>query len=119
MKLRSALLAATVLAAAPVAAQAQAISGLYIGAGAGVGFMQDQHITRTTFPQVAAVPLAATNLGGNRSVGMGAGFAGVVSVGYGLGNGLRRELEGGVNQNRFQSAKGTATVGRASFGGAE
>jgi len=35
MNLRSALLAATILAAAPIAAKAQAISGLYIGAGAG------------------------------------------------------------------------------------
>ena len=42
MKLRSALLAATVLAAAPIAAKAQAISGLYIGAGAGANFMQNE-----------------------------------------------------------------------------
>ena len=35
MKLRSALLAATVLAAVPMVAKAQAVSGLYIGAGAG------------------------------------------------------------------------------------
>ena len=50
MKLRSALLAATVLAAAPVAAKAQAISGLYIGAGAGADFMQNQTIQPDLVP---------------------------------------------------------------------
>ncbi len=120
MKLRSALLAATVLAAAPVAAQAQAISGLYIGAGAGADFMQNQTITRTTFPQTGGVvPTAGTNLTGRRSVQMGAGFAGEVSVGYGLGNGLRVELEGAFNQNRFKKIGGNAAVGTASFGGDE
>ena len=37
MTLRKALLAATVLAL-PVAAQAQPVSGLYVGAGAGVNY---------------------------------------------------------------------------------
>ena len=119
MKLRSALLAATVLAAAPVAAQAQAVSGLYIGAGAGVNFMQDQRINQTRFPQVAGVPVSATNITGSRSVGMGAGFTGVVAIGYGLGNGLRLELEGGFKQNRFKDAGGNGQVGRAGFGGDE
>ncbi|MDT7951273.1 MAG: OmpA family protein [Acetobacteraceae bacterium] len=119
MKLRSALLAATVLAAAPVAAQAQAVSGLYIGAGAGVNFMQDQRINQTRFPQVATVPLAATNLTGSRSVGMGPGFVGVVSVGYGLGNGLRLEIEGGYRQNRFKSVGGNGFVGSTGFSGDE
>ena len=119
MKLRSALLAATVLAAAPVAAQAQAISGLYIGAGAGVDFMQNQTLDRTRLPQVATVPTSATNLLGRRTINMGPGFAGVVSVGYGLGNGLRFELEGGFDQSRFKKAGGSAVVGVANFGGDE
>jgi OOP family OmpA-OmpF porin len=119
MKLRSALLAATVLAAAPVAAQAQAVSGLYIGAGAGANFMQDQRINQTTFPQVAGVPISATNIRGSRSVNMGTGFTGVVSVGYGLGNGLRLELEGGFKQNRFQKVGGNSQVGVANFSGDE
>ena len=118
MKLRSALLAATVLAAAPVAAQAQAISGLYIGAGAGADFMTPETINRTTFPQTA-VPVAGTNLGGRRSVSLTAGVAGEVSVGYGLGNGLRLELQGGFNQNRFKTAGGNANVGVAGMRGDE
>ena len=63
MKLRSALLAATVLAAAPVVAKAQAISGLYIGAGAGANFMQPERIDNVTF--AGAVPAAALRTGFN------------------------------------------------------
>ena len=112
MKLRSALLAATVLAAAPVAAKAQAISGLYIGAGAGANFMQDEKINSVGFPQVAGVPISAVNSGlGGRTANLGAGFIGVVSVGYGLGNGLRLEVEGNIRQNRFRNAGNGVSYG--------
>ena len=114
MKLRSALLAATVLAAAPVAAKAQAISGLYIGAGAGANFMQDQSLKSITFPEVRGTPVAASGFGGfNPSVEMDTGFIGVLSLGYGLGNGLRLELEGSYRSNKFQK------VGAAAAGGDE
>ncbi len=111
MKLRSALLAATVLAAAPVAAKAQAISGLYIGAGAGANFMQETKLTSTSFPQLSS-PLT-NGFNTNGSVDLNPGFVGVVSVGYGLGNGLRLEIEGGYRQNRFKSLNGRG------FGGDE
>ena len=114
MKLRSALLAATVLAVAPVAAKAQAISGLYIGAGAGVNFMQDQTLKSITFPEVRTTPVAASGFGGiNTGINMDTGYLGVVSVGYGLGNGLRIELEGSYRSNRFKG------VGGAGFRGDE
>jgi hypothetical protein len=58
MKLRSALLAATILAA-PIAAKAEAISGLYIGAGAGANFLQNENVKAVGFPN-AGIPL--TNL---------------------------------------------------------
>ncbi|HYZ64418.1 MAG TPA: OmpA family protein [Acetobacteraceae bacterium] len=102
MKLRSALLAATILAAAPVAAKAQAISGLYIGAGAGVNFMQNQTLKSVAFPNQAVAPFNVFTpgiIGGN--VRMDDGFVGVLSVGYGLGNGLRFEVEGSFRQNKF------------------
>ena len=86
MKLRSALLAATVLVA-PVAAKAQAISGLYIGAGAGANFLQNETVTGVAYPQR---PAGTVGTGFNRStVRLDTGFIGVASVGYGLGNGLR------------------------------
>ncbi len=127
MKLRSALLAATILAAAPVAAKAQAISGLYIGAGAGANFMQDQSITKVGFPNLG-IPEISTGGNGisNTSVRMDTGFIGVVSVGYGLGNGLRFEVEGSYRSNKFGSVGNDSSSGsnsgvnrRASAGGDE
>ena len=109
MKLRSALLAATVLAA-PVAAKAEAVSGVYIGAGAGVNFMQNQHIKSLKFPQQQGI---GTQAGRSSDVEMDPGFAGMVSVGYGLGNGLRLELEGDYRQNKFKRASGLTALDRA------
>jgi OOP family OmpA-OmpF porin len=95
MSLRKALLAATVLAL-PVAAQAQPITGLYVGAGAGVNWLMETDLT----PQGA---LGAYS-GGNADFEYG--FAGVVSVGYGFGNGVRVELEGSYRQNEISGVTG-------------
>jgi len=104
MKLRNALLAATVLAAAPVAAKAQAISGLYIGAGAGVNFLQDESISSLSFPNRRDI-VFGNNTGG-ANVKFDAGFVGVASVGWGFGNGLRVELEGGWRTNKLSGLSG-------------
>ncbi len=79
MQRRSALLAA-VVAALPLAARAQPVSGLYVGGGAGFNLPENP-------------PLAS---GGH--VLPGDGFAGLGSVGYGLGNGFRFELEGSYRE---------------------
>ncbi len=47
MQLRSALLAATVLAT-PIAASAQPVTGLYVGAGAGVNIMPNIQVNPDT-----------------------------------------------------------------------
>jgi hypothetical protein len=44
MNLKKVLLAATVLAL-PVAAQAQPVTGLYLGAGAGLNFLQESDVS--------------------------------------------------------------------------
>ena len=77
MKLRSALVAASLLAL-PAAAIAQPVDGLYVGAGAGYNYLQDQSVKS----------------GGSGNVHGGGGFIGLASVGYGFGNGLRVELQG-------------------------
>jgi len=109
MKLRNALLAATVLAAAPVAAKAQAISGLYIGAGAGVNFLQDENVNSISFPNrsdiVFGTPTVGNNTGGV-NVKFDAGFVGLASVGWGFGNGLRVELEGAWRTNKLSGLSG-------------
>ena len=110
MKLRSALLAATILVA-PVAAKAQAISGLYIGAGAGANFLQDERIQSVRFPQ-ANVAFPGF---GSRTVRLDTGFVGVASVGYGLGNGLRLEIEGGYRSNKFTSVGRNVSPGFPRF----
>jgi len=85
MSLRKALLAATVLSL-PLAAQAQPVSGLYVGAGVGANFRMD------------------TSGSGVKVTSNNPGWVGLGSIGYGFGNGLRAELEGNYrsnNVNRF------------------
>ena len=106
MKLRSALLAATVLVA-PVAAKAQAVNGLYVGAGVGANFLQNEHVNSIRFPQLPGQP-RVNNLGNIR---FDTGFVGLGSVGYGLGNGLRLEVEGSYRQNKLTSLARTQPAG--------
>jgi len=98
MTLRATLLMATMMAT-PLAAQAQAISGVYIGVGAGVNFLQDER-------------LRSANIGGS-SIDLGKaplqfdpGYRGLVSIGYGLGNGLRVEIEGDYFHNSLSGGGG-------------
>ncbi len=104
MKLRSALVAATILAL-PVAANAQAVKGIYMGAGAGVNLMQQETVN--------AIPGIATTSGKfNTTVGP----AFVLSLGYGFGNGLRAEVEGSYRYNTLNNLTG---FGNVSTGGAK
>ncbi len=110
MRLRHALLAATVLASpllAPGHVLAQPISGLYVGAGAGGNFLQQQRVQAS--PGLGLPPTRmATDFGG----------AGVFSVGYGFGNGVRVELEGDIRYNRVRQINGfTNGVGPTASGG--
>jgi len=94
MKLRSALVAATMLAL-PVAANAQAVNGIYVGAGAGVNIMQQEEVT--------GVPGLTTTSG---KFGSTVGPAVVLSLGYGFGNGLRAEIEAGYRYNTLNNMSG-------------
>ena len=120
MKLRSVLLAATVLAL-PAAAFAQPVDGLYVGAGLGYNYLQP--LKGNLFLQdaaVAAVPGQAGNT--NTKVGSGklsgdGGFVGVASVGYGLGNGFRVEVEGDYRQDHQRITSGSTPTGLPVAGG--
>jgi OmpA-OmpF porin, OOP family len=79
MRLRSASLAIGLLAA-PLAAKAQPFQGLYIGGAAGYNLPEND-------------PIAHDGL-----IKPGGGFAGIGSVGYGLGNGFRFEVEGNYRE---------------------
>jgi len=89
MQLRGALLAAGLLAL-PIVASAQPVTGLYMGGGVGVNLMQDEHVKNS----------------GGVNLGSDVGPAGVLSLGWGLGNGLRFELEGDFRANKFSSSGG-------------
>ena len=99
MNLRNALMAAAVMAAplaiAPSTVQAQALNGVYIGAGAGVNWMAG----------------TKANPGGVSVKSDGVGFVGLGSIGYGFGNGVRVELEGNY---RYQGIKIAGVKGRNS-----
>jgi outer membrane protein OmpA-like peptidoglycan-associated protein len=91
MSLKKALLAATLLSL-PLAAQAQPITGVYVGAGAGYNYLQDADIEPKRGP-------------GKIEAEFDHGFGGVVSVGFGFGNGLRAEVEGNYRQNDVDQLK--------------
>ena len=101
---RTTLLAATLLAAPtllPGAAQAQPVTGLYIGGAGGGNFLQRE------FNRNVRVNGVRTPIGGTAS--FDAGGVGLASIGYGLGNGFRVELEGDY---RYNHVSGSGTRGR-------
>ncbi len=111
--LRVPLLAGTILGL-PACVLAQPIQGLYIGAGAGGNYLQQEKV------------LASPGLGlAQKNFATDIGGVGVGSVGYGFGNGLRIEVEGDVRHNRVRQISGfvngsgpTASGGdQFSFGG--
>ncbi len=91
MQLRT-LLAASAAVALPSLAMAQPISGLYVGAGALYNYKQTEH--------TQASPGAGLSSGALRFDA--GGFGGLGSVGYGLGNGLRLEVEGDYRQDSLR-----------------
>jgi outer membrane protein OmpA-like peptidoglycan-associated protein len=102
MSLRKALLAATVLSL-PVAAQAQPVTGLYVAAGAGGNYRMDQ--TGNLGPGLGAI---SAGLPQTYRLGNELGYAAVVSVGWGFGNGIRAEIEGNY---RFNELRGGQILG--------
>jgi outer membrane protein OmpA-like peptidoglycan-associated protein len=99
MKLRSALIAMAVLAL-PAAAIAQPVDGLYVGAGAGYNYAQDQDVKSVTGAMTTGSPKLTTN----------GGVIGSASVGYGFGNGFRVELQGDYRNFHEKSTGGTGVT---------
>ncbi len=98
MKMRSILLAATLMSApalVPAIAMAQPVTGPYVSAGLGYNIMGSRSV------KTVAVP--ALNLSGNADAHavFHNGFTGEASVGYGFGNGFRVELEGDYFDNQL------------------
>jgi OmpA-OmpF porin, OOP family len=96
MRFRGALLA-TMLFGAPLAAFAQPVQGLYVGAGVGLHAPQDPKFT----------PLAPGFGTGTHKLDEGYGFDALGSIGYGLGNGPRFEIEGDFSRTGIRHMLGT------------
>lgn len=94
MNFRYALVAATVLAL-PLAANAQPITGLYIGGNLGANIMPDENTTVSSGRHSAS---------GNVTTNIGPAVD--LSIGYGLGNGIRAEIEGNYMNNPFNGGSG-------------
>jgi len=123
MSIRRALLAATFLAL-PAAAGAQTVptftgsqvvTGLYIGAGAGANWINSPERLNLSGGPGSLVPLppgvTVSNVG---KANFSTGWTGVVSLGWGFGNGLRAEIEGNYRSNEVDSIRGLglAPIGR-------
>jgi outer membrane protein W len=112
MTLRGVIVAGTVLVA-PFAADAQAplgypVTGLYIGASGGFNIKANpsvKNLSGNLNPD--STGLSTPNL--NLSTGIGAAAAG--TIGYGLGNGLRVELEFRYASNPFTRVSGNNASG--------
>ncbi len=101
MKLRNLLLASAMMVLPLTAANAQAIDGLYVGAGAGMNYLQRESVT--------VAPGATSG-----TVRSNIGPAVVIDLGWGFGNGLRVEGEVSYRQNNgFNNPQGFGGPGVA------
>ena len=96
MTIRKYGLAAAAILSFPLLAEAQPISGLYVGGGFGANSLEGTDITGT-------YGAARTALQGE-SVDFEWGFGGVLSLGWGYGNGLRAEIEGNYRRNEVSES---------------
>ncbi|MEJ0020431.1 MAG: OmpA family protein [Acetobacteraceae bacterium] len=107
MQLRRIALTTAAIFSVPAMAAAQLtpappLEGLYIGAGAGVNWLQDEHFINSTGTAAAG------------SIHSSPGFVALGSLGYALSNGLRFEIEGDFRRNGFSGASDFGFPGGAS-----
>jgi outer membrane protein OmpA-like peptidoglycan-associated protein len=97
----------------PIAASAQPVTGLYVGGGAGVNITQGENINRLGIPALTGLGTGTVLSTGSAKLSGSTGFAGVVSLGWGFGNGLRAEVEGDYRNNHSSglNAGNTAAFG--------
>jgi OmpA-OmpF porin, OOP family len=110
MRIHGALYAAAMIAL-PVIASAQPVAGPYVSLGAGFDYRQQQDIKSITLPG-----LGTTRFGGGSGsprVDTDTGYLVLGSVGYGLGNGIRFEVEGSYRNNsidKIQTGLGSSSA---------
>ena len=92
------ILLVTTLIAVPLSSQAQPVNpppvtGPYVSLGAGANLLMDEHLVN------------AAGTASDARLRSRIGPAAVVAFGYGLGNGIRLELEGDYRNNRFSQGR--------------
>ncbi|MCA3367485.1 MAG: OmpA family protein [Roseomonas sp.] len=98
MSFKKTLMAAAAVVALPVLAQAQPVTGLYLGAGFGANYLDKTDITGSSATD-------KQNFGSGVSAEFSWGYVGVLSLGWGFGNGLRAEIEGNYRSNEVSDFK--------------
>jgi OmpA-OmpF porin, OOP family len=115
--LRNALLATTIMVA-PFAVKAQTptapVSGVYVGAAGGFNIKTNPNINNVE----SGIPGAAGLTTPNANLSTGIGAAAVGTLGYGLGNGLRVEIELDYRNNSFSRTSGNNRGGVGASTGA-
>jgi OOP family OmpA-OmpF porin len=116
MTIKKALLAATMLTLPAAVANAQPVSGPYIGLGAGANWVNKPerlNIDGDVRGNLLNLP-PGRRLDNVGKANFEVGFTGVFSLGWGFGNGLRAEAEGNYRSNEVDSIRGLglAPVGR-------
>ncbi len=91
------------------------MDALYVGAGVGGSFLQDQTVNRIYLPDFPT-PAALSDIRGGFHTNFGP--IGSASIGYGFGNGLRVELQGDYRRNSIRSVVGDPANGyQEQYGG--
>ena len=96
MNMRSVLLAATILALPMAVQAAEPVSGVYVSGGLGFDYLNTLDAKQYVAPVLKG---EGVNITGGNAQSHG-GWVGLGAVGYGLGNGVRVEVEGNFRQNR-------------------
>jgi len=104
-----ALLAAFCLV--PTLGAAQTLQGPYVAGGIGANFIQETDLNPDSQTRLG---LRLGNLGTGGNLAFNPGFAGVMSFGWGFGNGLRAEVEGSWRSNSLDTLSGYGALGHAS-----
>ncbi|MFC7543015.1 hypothetical protein ACFQU2_31030 [Siccirubricoccus deserti] len=94
----------------PALANAQPVTGLYIGAGAGVNWINNPErwdISGNTVAGNFGLP-PGVQINNAGKANFETGWAGVVSIGWGFGNGVRAEVEGITAATRSTASAASA-----------
>jgi outer membrane protein OmpA-like peptidoglycan-associated protein len=92
-----------------VSASAQPVTGPYVSLGVGATYINQQNLDSVNYPQ-----LGVYNTGGvaqNGHISTDTDVIGSAAFGYGMGNGIRLELQGDYRQNTLRSIGGLPAAG--------